>query len=136
MFTLTMNNRENDTIININSGNKTVVSFNCVSNNIGETEYTVEAALHFSDGVMYVITKWEHVLGSPVTYLKGYVQELLRFLNTFDMTKVSSDSDASDKVIEKLQSLTNNMLNSKKQYYKIVKKSEVGCIKNYDIHKL
>ena len=136
MFTMAKNVREDDTLTTIFMDGFEVASINYSSNNIGNTEFTVEVALHFKDNNIYVIEKWEHVLGSPESYLKGYIQELLRFLNQFDITKISYDSETCDKIIEKIQSLSNEMLASKAKYFNIAKVASFAGITSYTITKL
>jgi len=126
--------REDDTLTTIQRDGCEVASINYASKNLGGTEYSVEVAIHFIDGI-YVIEKWEHISTTPERYLKGYIQELLRFLSQFDTSKVSINSETSDKVIEKLQSLSSDMLASKAKNYDITNIGNVDDITIYIITK-
>lgn len=135
MFTMAKNVREEDTLTTIFSNGFEAASISYCSNNIGNTEFNIEVALHFKNGI-YIIEKWEHVLGSPIRYLKGYIQELLRFLDQFDIAKVDFDSENSDQVIEKVQSLGQKMLASKAKYFNIRKVASLAGVTTYTVTKI
>jgi len=93
---------------------------NIVYRNTGNGKFTVEVALTFLDGV-HVIGKWTRVEKPPLVFLRGYIQELLKYLERFDIAKILINSKEYNEVIEKLQSLRQEMLISRAKYYAISK---------------